>query len=695
LSFNLLDSLPPEIGQLSQLQSLNISHNKLSELPPEMRNLNELQSLNVERNLLPTPPSAIIGVKAIRDFYVQLAIQKVDYLYEAKLLILGEGGAGKTSLANKLLHSDYNLKEDQGTTKGIDILEWGFDFDNNHRFKVNVWDFGGQEIYHATHQFFLTERSLYVLVVDTRKEDTDFYYWLNIAELLGGKSPLIIFNNEKQDRKRAIDESGLREEFLNFKEIFHANLATNRGLEDTVKGIKNYMRALPHVGNELPKTWVRIRKALEDDQRNYILYEEYIKTCETVKLFERNYQEQVLGYLHDLGVCLHFKDDPLLQRYVILKPEWGTNAVYKVLDNDRVIRKWGEFSTSDLSYIWQDDQYNNMRFELLQLMMRFKLCYQIPDTQTYIAPQLLPIEKANYTWKNNDNLQLRYRYKFMPKGILTSLIVALYDLIENQTVWRTGLIINYKDTRAEIREFYDDREIRIRIHGNEKKSLLAVIRREIDRIHQRFHRLNVHELIPCSCSECAHNLNPNFYQYDVLKKFAKDGKTIQCYNSYEHIDAHALIDDVITTPPNREKVANQMNLQKFDVFISHSSSDKALIEQITATFKSEGISYWVDNEKILPNSLVTNEIEAGIESSRHLLLCLSTNMIRSGWVRAEYTALLTPILSGHSTYSIIVLNLDDTTIKDTPPLLRNWRQTKYKDGGEYKKLIEFLRQQTP
>jgi hypothetical protein len=26
-------------------------------------------------------------------------------------------------------------------------------------FRVNIWDFGGQQIYHATHQFFLTKRS--------------------------------------------------------------------------------------------------------------------------------------------------------------------------------------------------------------------------------------------------------------------------------------------------------------------------------------------------------------------------------------------------------------------------------------------------------------------------------------------------------------------------------------------------------
>ena len=84
----------------------------------------------------------------------------------------------------------------------------------------------GQEIYHATHQFFLTKRSLYALVADTRKEDTDFYYWLNVVELLSDNSPMLIILNEKQDRRREINERQLRGQFANLKEILATNLAT-------------------------------------------------------------------------------------------------------------------------------------------------------------------------------------------------------------------------------------------------------------------------------------------------------------------------------------------------------------------------------------------------------------------------------------------------------------------------------------
>lgn len=84
----------------------------------------------------------------------------MDHLYEAKMLILGEGGAGKTSLLRRLYQPGWPLPMEQESTKGISIYRHEFPLKNGRRFRLNVWDFGGQEIYHATHQFFLTRRSL-------------------------------------------------------------------------------------------------------------------------------------------------------------------------------------------------------------------------------------------------------------------------------------------------------------------------------------------------------------------------------------------------------------------------------------------------------------------------------------------------------------------------------------------------------
>ena len=344
---------------------------------------------------------------------------------------MGEGGAGKTSLAKKIQDLHYQLVPKEQSTEGIDIIRWKFPFQDDQEFIVNIWDFSGQEIYHATHQFFLTKRSLYILVADSRKEDTDFFYWLNVVDLLSESSPIVIVKNEKQDRQREINERQLRGEFLNLEKVLATNLANNRGLDDIKRAIKNYITNLPHVGTELPKTWVKVRKALEDDSRNHIILEEFLKLCDDNGFTAIEDKLQLSGYLHDLGVCLHFQDDDLLRKTVIFKPTWGTDAVYKVLDNPQVISNQGKFNRSDLDAIWHEDQYATMRPELLRLMMNFKLCYEIPSQpNTYLAPQLLSVQQPEYAWDKDDNLLLRYSYQFMPKGILTRFIVEMHRWIE-------------------------------------------------------------------------------------------------------------------------------------------------------------------------------------------------------------------------------------------------------------------------
>ncbi|NEP81305.1 MAG: GTPase [Okeania sp. SIO3B3] len=434
LSGNQLTTLPESIGKLTNLTTFGLSGNQLTTLPESIGKLTNLTTLDLSDNPLETPPIEIArkGIEEIREYFQQIEKEGKDYLYEAKLLILGEGGAGKTTLSNKIQNPDYQLR-DEDTTKGIEVHQWNFPTKNQYDFQMNIWDFGGQEVYHATHQFFLTKRSLYILVADTRKEDTDFYYWLNIAELLSDNSPLLIIKNEKQERKREINQRALQGQFSNIKEILATNLATNRGLEKIRTDIQHYISNLPHIGTAIPKTWKKVREILETDSRNYISLEEYLSICEQNGFNKQGDKLQLSGYLHDLGVCLHFQDDPLLNKTVILKPKWGTAAVYKALDNPKVQNNFGKFTKDDLTNIWHEDKYENMHDELLQLMIKFKLCYKITGTsQTYIAPQLLTEAQPRYQWNENNNLILRYTYEFMPKGIITQFIVAMHENIDEQ-----------------------------------------------------------------------------------------------------------------------------------------------------------------------------------------------------------------------------------------------------------------------
>ena len=601
LSKNQLTALPPEISKLKNLTTLFLSSNQLTELSPEIADLKELTSLLLPGNPIEIPPPEILKtktlggkeLKAVSDYYRQLKAEGLDYIYEAKLLIIGEGGAGKTTFAKKIESPRYSLQNDEESTRGIDVIKWKFPLDKGRHFHVNIWDFGGQEIYHTTHQFFLTKRSLYALVADTRKEDTDFYYWLNVVELLADDSPLLIIKNEKQDRQREINERQLRGRFPNLQSILRTNLATNRGLDNLMTEIRHRIMNLPHVGTPLPKTWVRVREALEKDSHNYISQEEFRKICRRHLFTNSADQMQLSGYLHDLGVILHFQDDPVLKHIVILKPKWGTDAVYKVLDDPFVINNLGKFTRENLDHIWADPQYADKQDELLRLMIKFNLCYEIPGSNdTFIAPQLLTENNPEYEWIQENNLHLRYSYEFMPKGILTRFIVAMHPLIKEQKyVWKSGVILEKGHTEAEIFENWNRRELKIRITGNDKKGLMTIVIHELGKIHHSYNNLKYDKLVPCNCNNCRESSIPYFYPFKVLQKFKADKQpNIQCQKYYIMVDVLSLIEDIdrISTGPEKE------------LFISYAwgGESKKIVDQLEAAFIKREISVKRDKNEL-------------------------------------------------------------------------------------------------
>ncbi|OQY44950.1 MAG: hypothetical protein B6242_11570 [Anaerolineaceae bacterium 4572_78] len=69
-SFNKLSALPPEIGNLSSLQTLFVYQNQLSALPPEIGDLSSLINLDIGRNRLSLLPIEIGYLSNLKHFHV-------------------------------------------------------------------------------------------------------------------------------------------------------------------------------------------------------------------------------------------------------------------------------------------------------------------------------------------------------------------------------------------------------------------------------------------------------------------------------------------------------------------------------------------------------------------------------------------------------------------------------------------------
>ena len=448
LSSTQVSDLSPLSG-LSALQELDLNSTQVSDLSP-LRSMiqrgrhvgvQQFSEIMVKNCPLTTPPLEIVaqGNEAILSYFREREVGEIDHLYEAKMLILGEGGAGKTSLLRRLYQPAKPLPFEQESTKGIDIYRHDFPLPNGRTFRLNVWDFGGQEIYHATHQFFLTRRSLYLLLDDTRKDhksvsDPGFKDWLDLIEMFGDNSPALIFQNEKAGRSKAIGMDGIQARYPLVKDCFKGNLEQPHAADILRDAIANYAANLPHIGEELPAKWLKVRADIEQraQQVPHISQTEYFTIYGQHLPFDRTKALHLSRYFHDLGVFLHFQDDPLLARTVILQNTWATQAVYRVLDDEAVKERNGHFDRTDCARLWQDSDYADMHPELLALMQRFELCYLLPHekTPTWFSPQLLPPTKppALVGWAQSGDLVVRFRYGFMPKGIISRLMVRQHRL---------------------------------------------------------------------------------------------------------------------------------------------------------------------------------------------------------------------------------------------------------------------------
>ncbi len=139
-------------------------------------------------------------------------------MFEAKLILVGEARAGKSTIAEALSKADFKFDLNKKSTEGIDVLKWFIphkEVKTDKDFRFNIWDFGGQEIYHATHQFFLTKRSLYLFVTEARKDlrFDDFYYWLNLINTLAGNSPVILVQNKADQPNQDTSIEGYKKAF--------------------------------------------------------------------------------------------------------------------------------------------------------------------------------------------------------------------------------------------------------------------------------------------------------------------------------------------------------------------------------------------------------------------------------------------------------------------------------------------------
>ncbi|MEG4963037.1 MULTISPECIES: leucine-rich repeat domain-containing protein [unclassified Microcoleus] len=515
LSDNQITAIPEAIAQLSNLKQLDLRNNQIEKIPECLETLSKLETLDLRCNPLPISPEILGPTQQYKDpgtpaaifnYLRQLRSGEVLPLNEAKVLLVGQGSVGKTCLINRLIHNKYNPNEPQ--TDGLNITDWKITV-NTKPVKLNVWDFGGQEIYHATHQFFLTKRSLYLLACNCRtsEDENRLEYWLKLIESFGDASPVIIVGNKCDEQPLDLNRKALRDKYPNIKAILETSCQSGTGIDELRSAIHTEISQLKEVYDLLPLSWFQVKQRLENLDKDIISISEYATICATENIFEETDQTQLIGLLHNLGIVLNFREHPILQSTNILNPHWVTEGIYALLSDDALkVKTKGILSYAHLSRILDSTKYPSQRYHCLTgLMGEFELCFPVSHcpAPTFLIPGILPKEEPENTKLQGETLEFQYHYRILPDSILSRFIVLMHEKIHNCTHWRTGVMLEYREGAevyniARIKSDPEDEKIFIAVSGREstRRSFLSMIRDTFTKIHNSFANLEISQWVP-------------------------------------------------------------------------------------------------------------------------------------------------------------------------------------------------------
>ena len=472
LSMTQLREIPDGIRKLDRLQYLGLRNLELTQLPHWLPALNLPFSTDYAGRGISLFGSEIRGVDmSIFDQPREVIVEWFEErrkaaaggpLNEVKVVFLGDGDAGKSHTIARLLN-DGGAPEnfDGNSTPGIAITDKSYSMDGRE-VRVHFWDFGGQEILHSMHRMFLTKRTLYVILINARYDTQDdrARYWLHNVRSFAGTAPvLLVLNKMDQNPNASVNETDLRSICPGLTEV--VKLSAKYDDQETFNArftevLKRRIGAMENLDFFFPASWTRAKQHLLDMTDNYIRGSDYAAICDECGVTdEGGLRRSLLSWFHDLGVSICYGGNARLRDYVILRPNWITNAVYAILFNNHPDTRNGIISHDAVFEMIQPsgeaadpyrrtdpaERYTQAEIDyILGVTRKFRLSFRVGDAHEFI-PMLcrresLPIA-AEYAADPNA-LAFRMTFDYLPGNVLHRLMVELRQDLDTTQVWRTG-----------------------------------------------------------------------------------------------------------------------------------------------------------------------------------------------------------------------------------------------------------------
>ncbi|MEH2188529.1 MAG: COR domain-containing protein [Nostoc sp.] len=599
-----LESIPNWIGELTNLERLELYNNQIIDLPVSLEKCLHLNELNLKDNPLNPDIAAAYeqGLDAVLQYLRAKAEEQIT-LNEAKLILIGEGEVGKSCLLGALRGDEW--VDGRPTTHGIEIkpvivinLHTGIEI------TLNGWDFGDQRVYRPTHQLFFSAPAVYLVIWKPREGPQQGFVkeWITLIKNREPDAKVLVVAThggpgQRQpdiDRQEILDQFG-KDTVIDF---FHVDSKPNQdttdcaGLTELKDTIARVAASLPEMGRSVPAKWQRVRETLQTSDKAYLPYDDVIAICAEQGI-DKEQAELFLRISHILGHFIHYHYDLTLRDIVILKPDWLAKAISFVLDDETTRKRNGLVEFQHLSQLWSHPPFageegypSKLHPIFLRLMERFDLSYKVvfdpsETSNTSLIAQLVPDTRPEPlpNWgeqpEAGDRQQVQIcrivdsRGQFaVAEGLFYQLIVRLhkYSLgranYENSIHWQRGLMLDNDYNGRALLE-YVGTDVKITVRAAYPERFLSYLTEEIKWLVENFWEgLRCNVMVPC-IETCGMNAPGNglFEVQKLIESKKKNRHEFPCPISgcgeWQNIDQ--LLNNAPTTqPPSQEIVIEQL-----------------------------------------------------------------------------------------------------------------------------------------
>ncbi len=465
---------------LRQLDTLHLRGCNLIQLPHHLLSFDNLHTLYLHGNKLGLPSGIVPegerenAFQAVRAYLEELAEGQITN-ERVKIIVVGNGRVGKTSMLRRLRGEPFNAREPY--THGVRL---GYLNKDNlpdvgtPGLQAQVWDFGGQEIFYATHQFFLSDDALYILawtdeenVRAYRQRDADApddearfqtrEYWLeNIRHRGGQKCPILMVQTHAEKNSVPCNADDYLKNYE--ARCLDFDAATDYGLPQLIKWITQKLKTeIPFFGGNVPRSYDRCIGLVENMRGKHprISKSDFdTDVCRVAEVLPGN-ETEALRYLHHTGAVVWFPQVESLKDTVFTDPNWLTEQVYQLINNE-LSASSGRFDETYLKK--QLPKFSDAEHEqFLELLKTFGLIFETKEegATVFIAPNYLPKELSYDAQKllrsHERALQPAFQFafpKFLPDNVMVNFL-SRYGPYSDKLYWKNGIFFtNAQGQRA-------------------------------------------------------------------------------------------------------------------------------------------------------------------------------------------------------------------------------------------------------